>query len=84
MPPLQGHCNCNAIKVTIAASAVSTAATMFCHCANCSRCSGGTGTCIMQVDNKDLTIEGAPKAWIDRDTTTGYPLARDFCGDCGW
>ena len=81
--PMHGQCNCEAIKVTIQDQSDASAATVYCHCANCRRQSGAVGTCVFVVDEKDAKIEGPLKDYLDKNTTSGTPMNRYFCGECG-
>lgn len=81
--PLKGHCNCGAIQVTIQDKGLEGAAPGYCHCANCRRQSGARGSYVMLVDDNDFTVEGKPKDYLDKETDSGTPLHRYFCGDCG-
>ena len=80
--PLHGHCNCERIKVTIQESEA-TGGTLFCHCLNCRRQSGGIGTVLLLVPEDDVKVEGSPTYYLDNDTTTGNPMKRWFCANCG-
>lgn len=81
---MQGHCNCEAIKVTIADDLPAESNnSIFCHCTNCRRQSGALGTYVMIVDDKDVTVTGEPKDYLDMKADSGTPLHRWFCGTCG-
>ncbi|QDS75831.1 hypothetical protein FKW77_001133 [Venturia effusa] len=54
-----------------------------CHCQSCRVSSGGLFSVNLPVPTKDLTINGTPKVYVDKDTTSGKPVYRNFCGDCG-
>ncbi|KAE9965025.1 hypothetical protein EG328_009013 [Venturia inaequalis] len=32
---------------------------------------------------KDISVHGTPKVYVDKDTSSGKPVHRNFCGDCG-
>jgi hypothetical protein len=81
--PLAGHCNCGAIKVTILDQGLDGAHPSFCHCTNCRRQSGATGSYVMLVDDANFKLEGIPKDYLDMKTDSGTPMHRYFCGDCG-
>ena len=49
--PLKGHCNCNAISVTIADQPSGDPYTsVLCHCTTCKRQSGASGTYVLIAD----------------------------------
>lgn len=85
--PLHGHCNCNAIKVTILDQpSGADHATVYCHCSTCRRQSGASGTYVIAVDEDLVKIDdpqGVQKTWKDLLTDSGTPLDRQFCGTCG-
>jgi hypothetical protein len=69
--------------MTIHDHALETARPAFCHCANCRRQSGATGSYVMTLKDGDFEVEGKPKDYLDKKTDSGTPLHRWFCGDCG-
>ncbi|KAF2430336.1 hypothetical protein EJ08DRAFT_649646 [Tothia fuscella] len=81
--PLKGHCNCEAIKVTISDKALEESSPTFCHCTNCRRQAGATGSYVMTLKDDAFKIEGKPKGYLDKSTDSGTPMHRFFCGDCG-
>lgn len=75
-----GGCNCGAVRYRIEGRPLAVAA---CHCTQCRRQSGAAYSVNLVVRAKDMTVEGPLKSWIDTDTESGAPLAREFCGSCG-
>jgi len=37
----------------------------------------------MGIPTKEVTIEGTPKVFVDKDSASGNTVNRHFCGDCG-
>lgn len=85
--PLTGHCNCNAITVTIQDEPSGNPhSTVYCHCKTCRRQSGASGTYVIAADENLVSISdpnNSQKTWIDELTDSGKPLKRQFCGHCG-
>ena len=76
-----GGCLCGAIRYTIT-SAIS--GLRACHCANCQKSSGHSGTVNAVVPTESFKLaKGAPKKYDDAATKSGRLLSRFFCGDCG-
>ena len=77
---LKGACICGAVRYTIDALPLVVAA---CHCTQCRRQSGAAYSVNLVVRASTMQIEGALASWEDRNTASGVPLAREFCGVCG-
>lgn len=78
---LSGQCLCGEIKYELAQAP---AMTGVCHCKNCQRQAGSAFSTLAAVAKVDFKFnQGAPKLYIDADTTSGNPVERYFCGDCG-
>src|SRR5687767_3885310 len=77
---LEGGCNCGAIRYRIEAEPVAVAQ---CHCRNCQRQSGSAFSVNLLVPSAAVRTEGELKTYEDRDTESGRPVLRRFCGDCG-
>jgi hypothetical protein len=77
---IEGGCNCGAIRYRIEGEPMGVAA---CHCTRCRRQSGGTNSVNLIVSPAAMTITGTPKVFEDKDTGSGMPVLREFCGDCG-
>lgn len=77
---MEGGCNCGAIRYRIQGAPLAVAA---CHCTRCRRQSGSMYSVNLVVSPAAFTMEGKPKVFEDKDTTSGEPVFREFCGDCG-
>ena len=77
---LTGGCNCGAIRYTLSESPLAVVA---CHCTSCRRQSGSAYSVNLLVRAGAMEVEGALARWMDHDTESGQPLAREFCGACG-
>lgn len=77
---ITGGCNCGAVRYTISAPPVAVVA---CHCTSCRMQSGAAYSVNLIVPAATMTLEGTPARWVDRDTESGVPLDREFCGTCG-
>ena len=77
---LAGACNCGAVRYTITAPPLSV---MACHCTSCRRQSGSAFSVNLIIRTEDMAVEGTMASWEDRDTSSGAPLSREFCGTCG-
>ncbi|WEK43876.1 MAG: GFA family protein [Candidatus Sphingomonas colombiensis] len=77
---LTGGCNCRAVRYTLSAPPLAVVA---CHCTSCRRQSGAAYSVNLLVRAEAMTVEGTLTRWMDPDTESGLPLAREFCGVCG-
>lgn len=77
---MEGGCNCGEIRYKIQGEPAVVAA---CHCTRCRRQSGSMYSVNLVVSTSAFTMEGTPKVFEDRDTTSGAPVLREFCGNCG-
>ncbi|KAH7113781.1 Mss4-like protein [Dendryphion nanum] len=81
--PTEGRCNCGRINVTVTAPLEQT---VLCYCSNCRRSSAGLCSVNYAIGKSELEIEdkeGVLKSYLDNDTTSGNPIIRQFCGNCG-
>lgn len=78
--PLEGGCNCGAIRYVLSRAPLAVAA---CHCTNCRRQSGAAYSVNLVVREPDMAVTGQLTTWIDVDTQSGKPVERQFCGTCG-
>ncbi len=78
--PLQGGCNCRAVRYTLTAPPLAVVA---CHCTSCRRQSGAAYSVNLVVRADRMEVSGDLATWMDPDTESGQPLAREFCGRCG-
>ena len=78
---LTGGCLCGAIRYTISAPLTGLRA---CHCKNCQKSSGTSGTVNAVVPSEHFKItQGTTRKYDDSATQSGRTLSRHFCGDCG-
>ena len=78
--PLQGGCLCGAIRYSVDADISELRA---CHCTDCQKVSGASGTVNALVAAKDFRItQGTPKRFTKK-ADSGRILHRYFCADCG-
>jgi len=77
---IEGGCNCGAVRYKLAGAPLVTAQ---CHCRNCQRQSGSAFSVNLVVRLSDVETTGELTTWIDRDTHSGNPVYRRFCGTCG-
>jgi len=90
--PLIGHCNCQAITITIDDSKYTTGnesslKSVYCHCTTCKRQSGASGTFVVVANEDEVKVDdpkGLIKTWKDTLTDSGTALSRQFCSECGW
>lgn len=83
---LHGHCNCNAVQVTLKELPEGDARqTAHCRCTTCKRDSGAGGMYVTIVDEGLVEIEDpteAKKMWMDNLTESGKPAERWSCRNC--
>ena len=77
---IEGGCNCGAIRYRIEGTPLAVAA---CHCTRCRRQSGSVYSVNLVVPAAAMTMTGEVKVFEDADTTSGQPVYREFCSDCG-
>ena len=77
---IQGGCNCGAIRYRIEGKPVVVAQ---CHCKNCQRQSGSAFSVNLIVPAEGVSTTGILTTYEDRDTLSGNPVYRRFCGACG-
>lgn len=84
---MEGHCLCKSITVKVNDSELFSAKRRghFCHCRNCRRVAGGIFGANLAIEAEKVEITGVEhlQEFIDRDTTSGTPMARCFCRNCG-
>ncbi|MEQ8798598.1 MAG: GFA family protein [Salinisphaeraceae bacterium] len=78
--PAAGGCLCGSIRYTVTEAPAMSAV---CHCRNCQQQSGSAYSVMIAVPLSALHFDaGQPRCY--RDTgTSGQPVDRYFCGDCG-
>lgn len=77
---IEGGCNCGAVRYMLAGKPLVTAQ---CHCRNCQRQSGSAFSVNLVVRQSEVETSGELTTWVDRDTYSGNPVYRRFCGTCG-
>jgi len=78
---MTGRCLCGAVQYAIDNAP---AVTGVCHCKNCQRQAGSAFSTLAGVPSNEFHLtRGELKCYQDRDTDSGNPVGRYFCGDCG-
>lgn len=77
---IEGGCNCGGVRYKIEGKPVVVAQ---CHCRNCQRQSGSAFSVNLMVKADGVTTTGELTTYEDRDTHSGNPVLRRFCGTCG-
>lgn len=77
---IEGGCNCGAVRYRIEGEPMVVAQ---CHCHNCQRQSGSAFSVNLLVKVTNLTTSGDLTTYVDKDTMSGAPNLRKFCGVCG-
>lgn len=79
--PRSGQCLCGDVRYELT---VPLAMAGVCHCRNCQRQAGSAFSTLVGVPKPGFAItSGTPKRYLDGDTTSGTPVERYFCGNCG-
>ncbi|CAF0911203.1 unnamed protein product [Adineta steineri] len=77
-------CLCGQITVSVPQAALNkTDSVGLCYCKNCRQTGGCLASYNLYLSEKDVTIEGQPKIYEDKNTDNGTKLQRAFCGNCG-
>jgi len=77
---VEGGCNCGAIRYRIAGE---TGVVAQCHCRNCQRQTGSAFSFNLVLASDSVEITGTPAIYRDTDTSSGNPVDRMFCSNCG-
>jgi hypothetical protein len=84
---MEGHCLCGAITVKIhdAELFLGKRRGHMCHCRNCRRIAGGIFGSNLAIEADKVEIIGSENlaAYLDTDTSSGVPMSRRFCRNCG-
>lgn len=75
-----GRCNCGAVTWRIEGAPLAVAA---CHCTNCRKQSGAAYSVNIVAKARTVTIDGPIRGYEDRATSSGQPVTREFCAECG-
>ncbi|MBC7493296.1 MAG: GFA family protein [Novosphingobium sp.] len=77
---VEGGCNCGAVRYRIEGDPMVVAQ---CHCRNCQRQSGSAFSVNLLVQDANFATTGDLTTYVDKDTLSGAPILRKFCGICG-
>ncbi|MCJ1328367.1 hypothetical protein MMC10_005044 [Thelotrema lepadinum] len=84
---MEGTCLCGAVKVKVNDSELFSGHRRghLCHCRRCRKVAGGIfGTNLaIEAEKVEITGKDSLKEFTDSDTTSGVPMGRFFCGNCG-
>lgn len=84
---MEGRCLCGSITVKVKDNGLFSGKRRghFCHCSNCRRVAGGIfgANLAIEADKVEIQGEDSLTAYMDSDTTSGTPMARSFCRNCG-
>ncbi|ROW00338.1 hypothetical protein VMCG_07329 [Cytospora schulzeri] len=91
-----GQCLCGKVKVTVTNQHLASFPTLTCHCTSCKRRSGGIGSYAFIVPKQNVQFHPAPtppstigpsggvhRVFVDTDTSSGQPMQRTMCAECG-
>jgi hypothetical protein len=78
--PISGHCLCKAVTYTV--DIEQPLATGYDHCDDCQRQSGSTYSLVAIVPKDLLKLNGPTKTYTSNGSS-GQPVHRVFCGECG-
>lgn len=79
MPSLIGGCLCGAVRYR---SDEQPKMTAICHCRSCQKAGGGGYSVNVAVPTDSIRLEGTPKSYRTVGTS-GQPVIRRFCSECG-
>lgn len=77
---IEGGCNCGAIRYRAEGAPVVVAQ---CHCTNCRKQSGSAFSVNLLFKKDAVSHDGDLTVYEDKDTLSGNPVLRKFCGRCG-
>jgi hypothetical protein len=77
---IEGGCNCGWIRYRCEGEPMVVAQ---CHCRNCQRQSGSAFSVNLLFKASAVTHEGELTVYEDKDSFSGNPVLRTFCGRCG-
>ena len=80
MSKMEGSCLCGSMKYSVDAEPVMSAA---CHCTQCQKQTGTAYSVILGVPADAVTISGDSLKTFEDTGTSGLPVHRKFCGNCG-
>ena len=80
MPKMTGRCLCGQVRYTGEAEPEFMRC---CHCKTCQRHLGTAFSTLVAVPRGSITISGSLKTYTEPGGTSGEPMHRHFCPDCG-
>lgn len=80
MPNMSGRCLCGGIRYAGEAEPIFMRA---CHCKACQRYTGTAFLTVVAVPRNAIKITGKLKTYSEPGGTSGLPVHRRFCPDCG-
>ena len=80
VPKITGGCLCGRIRYSGEAEPLRMVA---CHCKDCQRQTGSAFLTVFAFPKGTVTLTGDPQIYTRPGGTTGMPLHRVFCPDCG-
>ncbi len=80
MSSMTGRCLCGQVHYTGEADPIFT---LCCHCKTCQRHSGAPFTTVIAVPREKITFPGSPSTYTEPGGTSGEPIHRRFCANCG-
>jgi hypothetical protein len=80
MPSVNGGCLCGRVRYSGEAEPLRMVA---CHCKDCQRFTGSAFNPVFAFPNGSISLTGDPKIYTQPGGTSGMPLHRVFCPDCG-
>ncbi len=80
MGEIKGSCLCGEVKYKSSADPLMIAA---CHCTHCRKQSGSAFSVNIGVPASSVTITGDSLKTYEDIGTSGKPVLRNFCGNCG-
>ena len=79
--PVEGGCQCGAVRYRLTASPLSV---YNCHCKDCQRFSGAAWSMSMVVADESFAVSGSTDRY-NRQAESGNVIAMHFCAHChGW
>ena len=80
MPSISGGCLCRRVRYSGESELLRM---VTCHCTDCQRFTGSAFFPVFAVPNGAISVTGDPRTYTQPGGTTGLPLHRVFCPDCG-
>jgi hypothetical protein len=80
MPNITGHCLCGQVRYESKGEPVFVQS---CHCKTCQRHSGAAFSTLIAVLREMITVTGDVRTFTEPGGTSGEPIHRRFCPNCG-